>query len=275
MAACDRLRPAACRCAAGGAGPLCAHGCGVRCSDLGCVAPPPRCCRSQGWLPVRVLRSRGSWRVGRTEILKLLASAKMKPIGKKHAWWSLQVWGGGCPWWLCWPLVSWAAKPTGPPCIGRPWAPRSLPPRGSYWLPLPFSCSQLSAVHLSLAGSLGGVGPKRVLQEVPSGGWGSWSGALLCLSWQGALFWAEAFPLSTDQHQSGGGDDVSNMKLSLPSPSLQFIPRLSVSLCCRGFLCVLLSSPGGVSVHGALSNVDFCWGQWLESSALWFGDITP
>ena len=40
MAACDRLRPAACRCAAGGAGPLCAHGCGVRCSNLGCVAPP-------------------------------------------------------------------------------------------------------------------------------------------------------------------------------------------------------------------------------------------
>ena len=34
------LRPAACRCAAGGAGPLCVHGNGVRCSDLGCVLPP-------------------------------------------------------------------------------------------------------------------------------------------------------------------------------------------------------------------------------------------
>lgn len=31
------LRPAACRCAAGGAGPLCAHRSGVRCSDPGCV----------------------------------------------------------------------------------------------------------------------------------------------------------------------------------------------------------------------------------------------
>ena len=73
-----------------------------------------------------------------------------------------------------------------------------------------------------------------ILQEVPPGGWGSRSVTLLCLSWQGALFWAGEFPLSTDQLQSGGGDDVSNMKLSLPSLSVWFIPRLSVSLCCRG-----------------------------------------
>lgn len=175
----------------------------------------------------------GEWGGGRREILKLLASAKMKPIGRKHPWGSLQVgWGASVV--AVPPLVSWAAKPTGTPCIGRPWAPWSLPPHGSYWLPLPFSCSQLSAIHLSLTGSLGGVGPKRVLREVPPGGWGSWSVTLLCLSWQGALFWAGEFPLSTDQLQSGGGDDVGNMKLSLPSLSVRFIPRLSVSLCCRG-----------------------------------------
>lgn len=58
----------------------------------------------------------------------------------------------GPPWWLCWPLGPSVAKVVGIPCRVCPWELWSLPPCGSYWLPLPFSYSKLSSIHLSFSG---------------------------------------------------------------------------------------------------------------------------
>lgn len=156
------LRPAACGCAAGGAGPLCVHmAVESAAAILGCVAPPTPLlqgvrvdCQCGSCAP-------GSWRVG-TEIFKLLASAKMRHDRQQACVMKSAGLGRGLSVVAALAFGFLSCKAHWVTLYGRHLGTTVTPPRGSYWLPLPFSLfpNCLLSVHLSLAGSLGGVGSK-------------------------------------------------------------------------------------------------------------------